>query len=166
MDDLTKPENNPAGAESVLNGGFGVWIPIIDSLPESGKPVLVVCGKKVLRAAHAAKFALDEENWGWWSDGEGADYNEANDTTYWPEGWYEWNEHEECHWALENEPTHWMPLPEAPNAKLRALINALVSVYSELKILWGRPEFMKYPYPPAMDRLSNVITALKEEARL
>lgn len=57
------------------------WIPITDSIPESGKPVLVACGKKVLRAAHAGKFALDEENWGWWNDGEGADYNEATDTT-------------------------------------------------------------------------------------
>ena len=106
--------------QSRLTVGLGVWIPVTESLPESGKPVLVACGKKVLRAAHAAKFALDEENWGWWNDGEGADYNEANDTTYWPEGWYEWNEHEEIHWALENEPTHWMPLPETPNIWINA----------------------------------------------
>ena len=49
--------------QSRLTVGLGVWIPVTESLPESGKPVLVACGKKVLRAAHAAKFALDEENW-------------------------------------------------------------------------------------------------------
>ena len=109
-----EPSNTDEG-QSRLTVGLGAWIPVTDGPPESGKPVLVACGKKVLRAAFAGKFALDEDNWGWWNDGEGADYNEANDTTYWPEGWYEWNEHEEIHWKLENEPTHWMPLPDAPN---------------------------------------------------
>ena len=113
------PSNNEASSgTSALNAGFGVWIPVEDGLPESGKPVLAACGKKVLRAAHAAKFALDEENWGWWNDGEGADYNEANDMTYWPEGWYEWNEYDEIHWAIADHPvTHWMSLPETPNDK-------------------------------------------------
>lgn len=113
MDKNTENEARIGG--SALNGGLGGWIPITDSLPESGKPVLVACGKKVLRAAHAAKFALDEDNWGRWNDGEGADYNAADDTTYWPEGWCEWNEHEEIHWQVESEPTHWMPLPKTPN---------------------------------------------------
>jgi len=106
-----------AVASTAMLGG---WMLITDRLPESGKPVLVACGKKVLRATHAGKFALSEEAWGRWNDGYGADYNEANDTTYWPEGWYEWNDYEEIHWQLENEPTHWMPLPEAPNALVQA----------------------------------------------
>ena len=93
------------------------WIPVADSLPESGKPVLVACGKTVLRAAYAAKFTLSEDDWGYWNDGDGAEYSEADDTTYWPEGWYEWNECEEVHWALPgNSVTHWMPLPKLPCA--------------------------------------------------
>lgn len=88
------------------------WIAVTDRLPEGGKPVLVSYGKKVLRAAHAGKFELDEENWGW-DDSSTGDYNESTDMTYWPEGWYEWNEYEEVHWKLNPEPTHWMPLPEA-----------------------------------------------------
>lgn len=94
------------------------WMQITDKLPESGKPVLVACGKKVLRAAYAAKFSLAEDNWGFWNDGDGADYNEADDMTYWPEGWYEWNEHEECHWMLQDLPTHWMPLPVLAASKV------------------------------------------------
>jgi hypothetical protein len=91
------------------------WTPVTDRLPESGKPVLVACGKKVLRAAYAAKHALDEENFGWWNDGECIDYDETTGKTYWHEGWYEWNEYEEYHWALDTAPTHWMPLPDVPN---------------------------------------------------
>ncbi len=91
------------------------WVPVTESLPESGKPVLVKCGKTVLRAAHVAKHALSEEEFGWFEDGEYTDYNEADDKTYWPAGWFEWNEYEETHWKLEKEPTCWMPLPEAPN---------------------------------------------------
>ena len=91
------------------------WIDVANELPKSGAPVLVACRTKVLRAVHAGKFALDEENWGWFNDGDGGDYNEADDTTYWPEGWYEWNEFEETHWALDVEPTHWMPLPAPPS---------------------------------------------------
>ena len=116
---VTTDDSSIDSAASALSARFGVWIPVEDGLPESGKPVLAAVGKKVLRAAHAAKFALSEEDWGWWNDGEGADYNEANDTTYWPEGWYEWNEYEETHWAVSDHPvTHWMQMPETPNVAI------------------------------------------------
>ena len=90
------------------------WIPVTERLPKGGEPVLIWTGKQVLRAAHAGKFELSKENWGWWNDDEGADYNEADDTTYWPEGWYEWNRYEKIHWQVGAEVTHWMPLPEGP----------------------------------------------------
>lgn len=122
MNTETQPKNTEGmGAASELSAGLGAWIPVTERLPKGGFPVLVACGKKVLRAAHAGKFELDEKNWGWFNDGDGSDYNEENDTSYWPEGWYEWNEHEEIHWQLDNEPTHWMPLPEAPNARNHGL---------------------------------------------
>lgn len=89
------------------------WIPITERLPESGVPVLVSVGKKVLRAAYVAKFAMSEEKHGKWSDGDDADYSEETDQTYWPEGWYERSEGEEIYWPIDPWPTHWMPLPEA-----------------------------------------------------
>jgi len=96
------------------NGLIGAWISVNHKLPEPGNPVLVVCDGKVLRAAHAPKLTLDEENWGCFNGGEGGDYDEESGTYYWSEGWYEWNEYEEAHWALACEPTYWMPLPEIP----------------------------------------------------
>ena len=122
MQDTEKTNEAACAPSHAAEGGanltavLGDWIAVTDHLPENGMPVLVACGKKVLRAAHAAKFALSEDDWGYWNDGEGADYNEADDATYWPEGWYEWNEQEETHWAITDDlVTHWMPLPKAPN---------------------------------------------------
>ena len=31
--------------------------------------------------------------------------------TFAPEGWYEWNQNEETHWAVTETPRAWMPLP-------------------------------------------------------
>jgi len=90
------------------------WIPITERLPEPGKPVLVACGKIVTRAVHAPSLTLNCEEYGDFEP-DGGWYDEATDAFYWPQGWYEWNLHEEIHWALDDEPTHWMPLPGPPN---------------------------------------------------
>ena len=49
--------------------------------------------------------------------GKYADYNEKEDLYYWPEGWYEWNRHEETHWRVGETVTHWMALPLPFNVK-------------------------------------------------
>jgi hypothetical protein len=63
---------------------------------------------------HAPPKTLSEEDYGEFLTDP--DYDEATDTTYWPEGWYECNENEETHWQVHEEVTHWMPLPEVPHA--------------------------------------------------
>jgi hypothetical protein len=40
-----------------------------------------------------------------------ADYDEDTDTYWCRPGWYEENEHEETHWWVDEEVTHWLPLP-------------------------------------------------------
>jgi len=91
------------------------WLSVTDSLPQSCDPVIAF-GKnssgmnRIIRAGYARKFELvtdsDDDDWG--------DYCDEQDEYYAPEGWYEWNDAEETHFAAEFEITHWMPLPEAP----------------------------------------------------
>ena len=91
------------------------WTKLPGQLPEPGMPVLLDIGKKYpIRALWAAKNTVrvgtDVDDWG--------EYDEETDEYYCPEGWYEWNEHEEVHWAVSETPRAWselpQPLPAAP----------------------------------------------------
>ena len=99
------------GVASVSAG----WISVDERLPEPGNPVLLDIGKKYpIRALWAAKNTVrvgtDVDDCG--------EYDEETDEYYCPEGWYEWNEHEEVHWAVSETPRAWselpQPLPAAP----------------------------------------------------
>ena len=84
--------------------------------PEAGVPVIALgkngAGKvRRIRACYVPKYFMEDDDDSFSGD---ADYNEDNDTFYWPEGWYEWNEMEETHWLVDFEITHWTPLPELP----------------------------------------------------
>ena len=93
------------------------WIKTEDELPESGVPVIAyvqnVYGSitRRLRAQYAAKQSLPCI--GEYAD-DFAEYDDKTDEYWCPVGWYETNEFEECHFAVEGEVTHWMPLPEPP----------------------------------------------------
>lgn len=102
-------ENVEAFAKHCVDKATG-WRPIDDDA-KSGKPMLVVENGVVLRACWVAKFSREASD----TCDDAADYNEETDEYYWPQGWYEWNRHEEIHWVLEAEPTAYMPLP-APEA--------------------------------------------------
>ena len=91
------------------------WTRLPGALPEPGTPVLLDIGKKYpIRALWAAKNTVrvgtDVDDCG--------EYDEETDEYYCPEGWYEWNEHEEVHWAVSETPRAWselpQPLPAAP----------------------------------------------------
>ena len=99
---------------SALPADLGVWVECEATLPDPGAAVLVAMGRSVLRAIWVPHMLFSESSDGAF-DPEGAThYDEATDETYWPEGWYECNEHEDTHWRLEKPPTHWMPLPAPP----------------------------------------------------
>lgn len=90
----------------------GKWIAVSERLPDL-TPVLVVFinyhGKQVIsRACWAEKHTLEAGHF----EGD-TDYDEVTDESYWPEGWYEWNEAEETHWLIEGV-THWQALPQPP----------------------------------------------------
>ena len=96
----------PAG---VQQPGAGTWTPLPGTLPEPGKPVLLDIGKEYpIRAMWAAKFTLPV---GMEDDSGFGEHDELADEWYCPEGWYEWNEHEECHWRVDETPVAWCELP-------------------------------------------------------
>ena len=96
----------PAGAQQP---GVATWTPLPGTLPEPGKPVLLDIGMEYpIRAMWAAKHTLEV---GMDDDSGFGEYDETTDTYYCPEGWYEWNEHEETHWAVDETPTAWCELP-------------------------------------------------------
>lgn len=96
------------------------WIAVSERLPESGHKVLIayrnsydhdrrVCG------FYAGKFNLEVPPG---DDCDSADYNEASDTYYLDEGWYEsidnWPDYTSV--TINSEVTHWQPLPASPAA--------------------------------------------------
>ena len=96
-----------AAPQPALSAG---WVSLPGALPKPRTPVLLDIGKKYpIRAQWAPKGYLESTG-----DGDFGEYNEASDTYYWPEGWYEWNQHEETHWAVSETPRAWQPLPPSP----------------------------------------------------
>lgn len=96
------------------------WVPVGEQLPEPGVPVLVFVpnahgadgNSRRLRAQYAAEKTLEQADCC-----DGGTYDEETDT-YWCElGWYENNEFEDTHWAIDGTVTHWMPLPAAPEVQ-------------------------------------------------
>ena len=92
------------------------WISVDARLPEPNTPVLLDIGKKfTIRALwaekHTVRVGTDVDDWG--------EYDEETDEYYCPEGWYEWNEHEEVHWAVSETPRAWRELPPTPPRRHR-----------------------------------------------
>jgi hypothetical protein len=95
------------------------WIPVADRMPENGATVLACytnSASKVRRIrAHwiAAKSEVAD------TDSDNSEYEEATDTYWTPEGWYEqidnWGDYSSV-FVCEGAVTHWMPLPPAPAA--------------------------------------------------
>ena len=92
-----------------------IWIPVGDRLPLPEIAVIAFIaanefGKtRRIRAAYAPPGTVELD-----SGCEGGTYDEATDTWYCDEGWYEWNEFEDVHWSVDGVVSHWMMLPDGP----------------------------------------------------
>ena len=109
------PDAAPVYTHPYPPGGMAGWTTLPGQMPEPNTPVLLDIGKKfAIRALwaekHTVRVGTDVDDWG--------EYDEETDEYYCPEGWYEWNEHEEVHWAVSETPRAWrelpQPLPAAP----------------------------------------------------
>lgn len=93
------------------------WVPVGERLPERSRTVLACYfnSANMLRRIRAHWIPAKTVEAG--TDDECSEYDEATDTCWTPEGWYEqidnWGEYSALA-VCEGMVTHWMPLPEPP----------------------------------------------------
>ena len=114
--ELAKPDHFPDAGKMVQDG----WIPVAERMPDSGCVVLACYRNSAgnLRRIRAEWVAAKTQESDDASDiGE---YDEATDTYYDPQGWYEridnWDDGFSAVGVSQGEVTHWMHLPDAPGA--------------------------------------------------
>lgn len=95
------------------------WIPVGERLPENEKRVLVCATRKLQdgRVFQVRSMAMYEDgsmptgkSGYMWEDCD-FQYNDNSDDYLVPEGWWEQPEYSETFCAVDDEVTHWMPLP-------------------------------------------------------
>jgi len=93
------------------------WVPVSERLPDSGVTVLACYISRAgqLRRIRAEWIAAKTQESG--AESDIGEYDEATDTYYEPEGWYEridnWDDYSAVA-VTQGEVTHWMRLPAAP----------------------------------------------------
>lgn len=94
------------------------WISVDARLPPVGVDVLVVYRNeankpRIIRAQWVTKFAVEAEP----DLDEIGEFNEADNTYYLPEGWWEqidnWEDYCQVY-VSRNTVTHWCPMPNLP----------------------------------------------------
>jgi hypothetical protein len=101
---LAERDRRIAELEAWLN-----WIPVTERMPAPNTPVLVLATRSNLsfcwmRAVWVPKYFHEDIHFECEGD---LDWSEDGERAYWPEGWYEWNNHEETHWLIDDPVTHW-----------------------------------------------------------
>lgn len=123
-----RAENTPmAGARAMYQATYDLltqsqWISVEERLPEAEEEVRVLC-RTFLRkyryqcqAFYVPKGTLREESDYTWDYECCNEYSEEDDDYFVNPGWYErihnWDDYSAV--CIEDEVTHWMPLPEPP----------------------------------------------------
>lgn len=85
-------------------------------MPQPEKPVLAWDGQQWVRAIWVPKHSKEQ---GYDDGGDFTEYNDADDTYYWPQGWYELQTHggDEMLWYITGGATTWQELPPAPTLR-------------------------------------------------
>lgn len=99
---------------------FGEWISVKNRLPEPETEVFIRAlrnGYEVLTTAmyEDGTISTDDSEWNWYD--LDFDYDEERDIYLVPAGWWEYrhyNPDDVYNNVVDDEVTHWMPLPEPP----------------------------------------------------
>lgn len=98
---------------------LGAWVPVAERMPPSGAVVLVAYRNqrgewRRIRAQWIVAKSVEAS-----CDSEIGEYDEATDSYYDPEGWYErinnWDDYSAV-MVHEGQPSHWMHLPAPPQS--------------------------------------------------
>ncbi len=97
------------------------WISVEDRMPIVEEPVLILTVKGTIAIAIYEDGTLLECDSSWhWEELSGK-YDEEYECYVVDEGWWEhtkFNDDEEMNHAVDEEVTHWMPLPEPPKGEV------------------------------------------------
>ena len=109
------------------------WISVKDRLPEAETEVLILASRKIYSLTthshtthHIITTGMYEdgtkrtEDSEWWWEADGFEYDEERDDYIIPEGWWEYkhyNGDEQHNYAVDDDVTHWMPLPKPPKGE-------------------------------------------------
>lgn len=91
---------------------YGEWISVDEKMPAPGKVVLagftnVLGNWRTARAHHAPLHTVDASTW---EDGS----DDTDEGSFEPEGWWEDPAVGETMEFIDDDVTHWMPLPAGP----------------------------------------------------
>ena len=96
------------------------WISVDERLPKPETQVLILAKRRnftIITNGIYEDGTLNTEDSDWhWYDND-FEYDEENDAYIIPEGWWEYkhyNGDDEYNHAIDDNVTHWMPLPEPP----------------------------------------------------
>ena len=101
------------------------WVSVKDKMPEPEIEVFILAlrnGYEVLTTAmyEDGTISTDDSAWNWYD--LDFDYDEERDVYLIPEGWWEYrhyNPDDVYNNVVDDEVTHWLPLPEPPTAEKR-----------------------------------------------